>query len=218
MEILHKKRANSPYRIIGSKIEKRCSMCKSYKPLNKKNFYSSSTGSGGVYGFNSRCKVCTTKVTAEKIKKNKFYALAVSARSRYNKCGGAFECLPVVELSAYLEELYFAQEEKCFYTDVEMDWKMTGPKSFFHMSVERLDPEKGYTKGNIVLCLWFINLVKSNRNLGEFIDSFKWVISKKRAISNCIKRAQENESLVRLGLNFAQTMNSSAEPNHFNHV
>ncbi|MCY9658483.1 hypothetical protein P5G65_25140 [Paenibacillus chondroitinus] len=206
MQILHKKRANSPYRVVGSKLQKRCSMCRAYKPLNRKNFYSNTKGSGGVYGFNSRCKVCTSKVTAEKMKKNKFYALAVSARSRYKKSEESFKCLPAAELATYLEELYFAQKEKCFYTDVEMDWNVKGPKSFFHMSVERLDPEKGYTKGNIVLCIWLINLVKSNRNLGEFIDSFKWVISKKQAISNCMKRANENDSLVQLGLDFTSSL------------
>lgn len=61
------------------------------------------------------------------------------------------------------------QSFKCFYTDeplVFYEYKKA-PSRRVVPSVDRIDPTKGYTKGNIVWCLYRINCIKQDMTLEE---------------------------------------------------
>jgi hypothetical protein len=67
----------------------------------------------------------------------------------------------------YLFELYEKQKGKCYYTKMEIKHNK-GCFQFDSISVDRLDPNKGYTEDNIVLCSFGINSFKGMLNESEF--------------------------------------------------
>jgi deoxyuridine 5'-triphosphate nucleotidohydrolase len=66
-----------------------------------------------------------------------------------------------------LEELYYTQNGKCYYSNVTLTFK--GKQDPNYLSVDRIDPTKGYTKDNLVLCAIACNFLKSNY---EFISLY----------------------------------------------
>lgn len=48
--------------------------------------------------------------------------------------------------------------------------RKTEKMGFFSPSLDRLDPQKGYIKGNVVWCLVSINSFKQELNLKDFVD------------------------------------------------
>jgi len=76
-----------------------------------------------------------------------------------------------------LLEQYYKQNKNCFYTNIEMTLtysvkseKVCPPKQ---LSVDRIDSNKGYTKDNIVLCLFCINNFKGEMSIIEFKEILK---------------------------------------------
>lgn len=57
-----------------------------------------------------------------------------------------------------------AQDNKCALTGIKM--KTFGP---YGISLDRIDPSKGYIKNNIQLVCWLINRMKSDLSQDEFI-------------------------------------------------
>src|SRR5438128_381199 len=54
----------------------------------------------------------------------------------------------------YLKGVWDKQDGKCFYSGIQMQTK---PNSDWKCSVERLDPDKGYIKGNVILACHELN-------------------------------------------------------------
>ncbi len=67
----------------------------------------------------------------------------------------------------YLFDMYNAQNGKCFYTSEPLLTKLGQGTSYNTCSVDKIIPEKGYVKGNIVLCCLKVNNVKTNLTLDE---------------------------------------------------
>ena len=74
-------------------------------------------------------------------------------------------------------DIWKTQDGKCYYSNVSMK---TNSKTDFQASIERLDPDKGYTKDNIVLCAL------------EFNDVIQWSREK---IIEMLKILKENHDL-----------------------
>jgi dUTP pyrophosphatase len=68
----------------------------------------------------------------------------------------------------HLKSVYDLQQGLCYYSQVPMS--IQGTKSIFTLSVDRIDPAKGYTKGNVVLCCLGINMMKSDAGLDAFFQ------------------------------------------------
>lgn len=77
--------------------------------------------------------------------------------------------LPIDINADYIEELWQTQNGLCYYTHKKMKWAKE-KVSFFSPSLDRLDPSKGYIKGNVVLCLFAINSFKQELNVSDFLD------------------------------------------------
>lgn len=65
----------------------------------------------------------------------------------------------------YLKKIYKEQDGKCFYTNIPMI--INGNRSYNTLSIDRIDSDKGYIKGNIVFCLLCINTFKSNHSIND---------------------------------------------------
>ena len=78
----------------------------------------------------------------------------------------------------YIVDLYNSQDGKCYYTGRELIFNLPSNRNGFPSdatpSLDRLIPEKGYTQGNVVWCLWLINRMKyelSESNFYSYISS-----------------------------------------------
>ena len=65
------------------------------------------------------------------------------------------------------------QNKTCYWTGKDFDMisqykDKSRPVDNF-ISVDKLDPDKGYVEGNVVLCLWKVNQLKNNLTSSEFI-------------------------------------------------
>lgn len=158
---------------------KHCVGCKDRLPLsdfgpNKSTFD----------GLQRKCRICTKKY--EKLNKKHLYSLKLvnrekslqlylsarmaSSKNRAKNKNMAFD----LDLD-YLMKLFEKQQGNCYYTGIPLVLKNKGCKSN-SFTIDRLDPIKGYIKGNIVFCTHCINSMKSTMNEGEFKIYLKEVL------------------------------------------
>jgi len=79
---------------------------------------------------------------------------------------------------SYLVELYDKQNGICPYTGCEMSFNIN---TFDRLSLDRIDSNKGYIKGNVRWCCWIGNNMKQNMTLEqmkEWISDIQKTISK----------------------------------------
>lgn len=74
----------------------------------------------------------------------------------------------------YMVNLYNEQKGLCYYTKVPMkistdNWVLKGQADIDVISVDKIEPEKGYTVGNIVFCCSGINKLKGSATKDELI-------------------------------------------------
>ena len=62
---------------------------------------------------------------------------------------------------------YKSQEGRCFYTDRQMEWGVGKGRTANTLSIDKIVPERGYHKDNIVFCTRKANLVKNDLSLEE---------------------------------------------------
>ena len=62
---------------------------------------------------------------------------------------------------------YENQNGKCFYSDIPMECVFGQGKLRYALSVDKIIPEKGYIKGNVVFCINVINMSKNDLSLEE---------------------------------------------------
>lgn len=67
----------------------------------------------------------------------------------------------------YVISILNLQQFKCFYSDQDMLFSGTTTNHHYSLSCDRVIPELGYIKGNIVFCIHKINLIKNNMTLEE---------------------------------------------------
>jgi len=67
----------------------------------------------------------------------------------------------------FLIDIYKYQKGNCFYTDTPMTLTTGEGRNPNGISLDRIDPSKGYSKENVVLCTSRFNTIKSNMSLEE---------------------------------------------------
>jgi hypothetical protein len=76
----------------------------------------------------------------------------------------------------FLLILWEQQGGKCYYSNVPLQIPQYGKgRNPFTASVDRLDNSKGYTKDNVVWCVWACNAGKSELSVDEYIQLCKQV-------------------------------------------
>lgn len=169
-----KHRCNS---VIDGK--KKCFKCKEVKLVeefskNKSNFD----------GFQKVCKECFSNYECVKknyTKKNYKYKNSLEEYFNYKLSNLKKKCelqnVPFDLEKGDLIEIYNLQNGKCYYTDINIIHN-SGKVNYNSISVERLTPENGYTKDNIVLCCFSVNSFKGGMNELEFKEYLNLVIPK----------------------------------------
>jgi predicted GNAT family acetyltransferase len=142
--------------------EAKCSKCGDIKPIGE--FQHGRVNSDRVYRF-SYCNECRRKQVRLNLNSdiNKFL------KDKYNrwKLGASNKNIDFDLEFSDITDMYENQKGLCFYTDIEMDWGVGKGKSPNAISLDKVIPENGYVKGNVVLCSNRFNTIKHNLNLEE---------------------------------------------------
>jgi dUTP pyrophosphatase len=155
-----------------------CNHCKTWLCLNQ--FTKNAARKDGIASICEQCEL--TRPTAKRHnlnKENSRKTLAgwikhrVSAkRAECKRNGTTFDID-----NQYLVDRWEIQEGKCFYFGIPLKFGSSGP---YAPTLERLDSNLGYIKGNVVFASKFANLGKSDSNISdayEFISSIVQNIS-----------------------------------------
>lgn len=165
---------------------RRCSKCQEVKIANSDNFYvkrhyRDELGNVLNIGLSGNCIPCD-KIRLAKDKSRQrqdpeLYCnrLIASLRSRAKEQGVPFNLTG--------QELYnqlLTQCSKCFYTGGDLNFNLESVKDAspnrYMPSVDKLTPELGYVKENVVWTYYYVNRMKNDLNLEEFIELCKAVL------------------------------------------
>lgn len=161
--------------IIGGK--KRCFKCKRWLELTEfsKNRHT-------FDGFQKVCKSCFASYKCVVDGYNKKSALIKTDIETYfkYKCHNTKSRIKHKNLDfdidgEFLLSLYRSQGKKCYYSGVPI-YHNTGLYNFNSISIERLNPDKGYTRDNVVLCAFGMNSFKGSMTEQEFKKILRQVI------------------------------------------
>jgi len=82
--------------------------------------------------------------------------------------------LPVeLDLNKYLAELWEKQKHLCYYTGKPMNFRGYHHGDPDSMTVDRVNPALGYSRGNIVLCRSIVNRVKQELSIDSLLKLMK---------------------------------------------
>ena len=159
--------------------KKKCFKCKEWKVTdefskNKSNFD----------GYQKVCKECFSNYKCVKEgynKKNHKYKNSLEDYFNFKLANLKKKCelqsVPFDLKKGDLLEKYNLQGGKCYYSNIEIIHNM-GKVNYNSISVERLTPENGYTKDNVVLCSFNVNSFKGGMSELEFKEYLNLVIPK----------------------------------------
>lgn len=128
----------------GHKI---CSQCFMEFPATREYFHKYNMG---VDGLKPECRGCAQDRVKNRRRKSWSHRLVTYCRGRHVTKG----YLGVFDLSSdLLEEMFEAQEGKCYWTGVPLLTEMLngGEGELYMLTIDRLDSSKGYVSDNIVL-------------------------------------------------------------------
>lgn len=158
--------AEATGRVVDWSGRKKCSKCG--KEKERTDFYRMKSSADGIGGM---CKSCTYMGQS----KNRSMAKAIQAllaNIEYRSRGR----LDVNIDAEYLQSLWDQQQGLCKYTGLQMELNRNPRKSmawFRGVSVDRIDPKRGYVRGNVqLLCNW-ANTAKNALHEDAFFDFIK---------------------------------------------
>jgi hypothetical protein len=111
-------------------------------------------------------KLSKLKSKQEDPVKHRIRRLLASMHGRYSKKEIIKDLKP-----EDLMTLYNQQEGKCYYTDVQMKLSSDTERDLYLMSIDRTDSSKGYTKDNVVLCCWGVNVLKGPHSNEQMLQA-----------------------------------------------
>lgn len=137
-------------------LNKPCKLCRENKDIN--DFHWQIEKRSGKKYHSCYCKICDAKRARERKASsplNRIKSNLLSAKHR------AFCDVSPEEVL----EIYDSQGGRCFYTGEILELSCNSKNV---LSIDRIDPEKNYTKDNIVLCTKLVNTMKSNLKIEDF--------------------------------------------------
>lgn len=155
---------SSPQKIIMiDENHAKCSKCKKIFEIEK--FKINRNGLSISY-----CRDCYNKQSNAAINKNINRFFKIKTKGLKQRC--IKNSIPFDLDTKFLLNLFENQNKKCFYTDELMSIELGKGKQRNQLSVDRIIPEKGYVKGNVVFCLFIVNNSKTDLTLEELE---KWI-------------------------------------------
>lgn len=150
---------------------KRCSICKNYFLLNNDYFVIKTKTS-----FSSACKKCLLERNYKNKKENSFDYII-------NQCFNGIQTrvkkynLELDFTVDHLYNLYTIQKGKCAISGEQMTTIVNSGRTNTNISVDKINSDKGYIKGNVQLVCVIVNVMKFNNNTTDFISWCKKIIN-----------------------------------------
>lgn len=169
--------------VVGQK--KKCFKCGHWKDLSL--FNSAPKLSGGVAKmcrecYNAhpsvkRCEAARRFRIKHALENNVHYYIVRRYQAIKTRC--ARNKVPFDLAKEDLIELWERQKGACYYTHIPMlsTMKTSGFQAWDAPSIDRKDPARGYTKGNVVWCIFGVNSFKQSlkeQAFAEAIGRIKW--------------------------------------------
>lgn len=149
--------------------KKKCFNCKTFKVIEEfsKNKWT-------FDGYQKLCKECFSNYSSVKkgykkksfLLKNDFEFYLKNKISFLNR-KSIKKNIPFNIDKDFIYELFLKQEGKCYYTKIPIVHNV-GCHQYDSISIDRLNPNGGYTKDNVVLASFNINSLKGMMNENEF--------------------------------------------------
>lgn len=144
-------------RIVNGKMT--CIMCNIPKVLNE-----FSETSRNVLGIMHTCKTCNADRLKLRLCNPESYFRHLSSNLKHS---AKTKILPFDLDWQFLKQMYDEQSGRCFYTDEEMRTARGQGHSRMALSTDKIVPEQGYQKTNVVLVTKRANLIKNDMTLAE---------------------------------------------------
>jgi hypothetical protein len=110
---------------------------------------------------------------------------SVGAYLSYLRAKAAKRAACDVSLS-YLQALWSRQDGKCALTGLEMTIKLGQRVVPTNASIDRINPQAGYTAGNVQLVCRVANTMKLDSSMAEFVRLCRLVVEKADAEDACL--------------------------------
>ena len=146
----------------GDKIKK-CKVCGKLLPLEE--FHKNSLNKKD--GHDNRCKHCRSIMAHNERENNYFVHYCITKRSECKR-----KNIPYDLDASYLEEIWTG-ECPIFHTSLSRNHKGRGSSNSAHL--DRIDPNKGYVKGNVAWISGRANRIKYNASIEELKQIVDWM-------------------------------------------
>lgn len=159
---------------LESQGKRRCSYCKEILPLDE--FRKDGHGK-----WARLCKKCANESARVLFARNKSNpTLEFFAKEKVSRIKSRIKRRGITCSITHQDfmDIYNEQNGKCFYTGKTMDINLS---SIYSASPDRVNPNKNYEKGNVVLCCMGVNFMKGTLQLSEF-ENFCGNVVKHRGI------------------------------------
>lgn len=161
----------------------KCHKCGKFLPVTE-------FGHSDHYKFrdyhDARCRNCRTKRTNE-IKKeySNDVALTKVLQMRFlaAKDRSIKKNIPFDITKKYLKELWNKQNGKCAISGIEMTFEQCNGRTPTNVSIDQINPNNGYTKGNIQLVCMAVNQMKSDLKIEELYDFCSAILEQKNKLT-----------------------------------
>ena len=174
----------------SEKIEKRknewkgdlllCHKCGEYLPTSEFGKHQSYPYRDG---HDARCRKCRSKqATENKQKYSGDYALCKILQMRFlaAKDRAKKKNLPFDISKEYLKELWDKQNGKCAISGIDMTFEQCNGRTSTNVSIDQINPNEGYTVGNIQLVCMAINQIKSDLKMDEVYMFCKCILENRK--------------------------------------
>lgn len=184
---IYSKKLESVRKSIFFRNKQECSRCKKTKELKEfGRLPKNQQRIKGIVLYVSHCNLCDAKRTAKYKSKKSSTIEGMSQFLMSNVYRRKREKNLKVDINhSWIIKRWHEQNKRCFYTGLKMDlstkrkFKLIGggykKNNKYVVSIDRLDPNKGYIKSNCVLCTWFANNMKQDLSLKDFIKFSKLI-------------------------------------------
>lgn len=173
--ILHTKKHHESTKENRSLIlydKKRCKKCGTIKSISE--FHKHRFRIGGV---SEECKECASTRGKERYAKTRFNG----ERMRALKSHAQKRDVPFEITSDDLEGLWTTQNGLCYYAKIPMEFKKGSQRC---VSVDRINPLKGYTLDNICLCCDIVNYMKSDASYKTLLEFCTLIVDNQLPITD----------------------------------
>ena len=150
--------------------------CRDCRELKRAIFFKRATrmsAESKLYCFESSCRACQTVRVVDNIRKLTSTTEGI-IEHKIRKTKGRLRGKNIeFDLDVpYILNLWEQQNGKCCYSGDKMRLQGygSGKATKNSCTFDRVDPTKGYVKGNVVLCCMHVNTMKSNLSVEEFVS------------------------------------------------